>query len=88
MSKNKYMLCCVLRASLPQAKITVIVMSLKVPRIINSLMPFDGCMCLSLERSQLTDIVISDSGRETKRNGGMKEGKKFTAKRFHIQDII
>lgn len=51
-------------------------------------MPFDGCMSLSLERSQLTDIVISDSGRETKRNGGMKEGKKFTAKRFHIQDII
>jgi hypothetical protein len=39
--------------------------------------------------AQLPGIVLSDSGRETKRNGGgLKEGKKFIAKRFHIQDII
>jgi len=39
--------------------------------------------------AQLPDIVLSDSGRETKRNvGGMKKGKEFIAKRFHIHDII
>jgi len=45
-------------------------------------------MSFSLARKQLPDIALTDSGRETKRNAGMKEGKKFIAKRFHIQDII
>jgi hypothetical protein len=42
-------------------------------------------MSLSLVRKQSLDIVLSVWGRETKRNGGgMKEGKKLIAKRFHI----
>jgi hypothetical protein len=35
---------------------------------------------MSLGFAQLPDIMLSDSGRETKRNGGgMKEEKKFIA---------
>ena len=65
------MLCYVLLAIFAQAKITVIVMSLNVLRII------DGIMHEFKLTAQLPDIVFSDSGRETKRNGGMKDGKKW-----------
>jgi len=37
MSRNKYMLCYVLPSILTQAKITVIVISLEVPRILDGL---------------------------------------------------
>jgi hypothetical protein len=78
----------VLLAIFTQVKITVIVTSLKLPRITDGIMQVRWMHEFKLA-AQLPDTVLSGSGRETKRNvGGMKEGKKVVAERFHIQDII
>jgi hypothetical protein len=82
------MLCYVLLAIFAQVIITVIVTSLKVPRITDGITPVRWMHEFKLT-VQLPDTVLSDSGRETKGSGGgMKGGKEFIAKRFHIQDII